>query len=395
VIDWKDVALVAAVAAVAGLTGAGLGQLALRALRGRSIRAALAIVVLTSIVVIAAAITAVGALMLVSGHALVVLIAAVAAGGLAGLAVAAALGRSVMRSSAALREAVGRLGGGEAPHATTSIGAAAELATLATDLDQAHRNLAEARERERALEASRRELVAWVSHDLRTPLAGLRAMAEALEDDVVADEPTVRAYHQQMRIEVKRLAAMIDDLFELSQISAGALQLTLSAVDLGALVTDAVAASEPLASRRRVHVVAETQAATTTVGDAYHLDRVIRNLLTNAIRHTPADGTVIVSTAADATGTLFAVDDQCGGIPEDDLPRLFDVGFRGSPARSPEDGYGAGLGLAIAHGIVAAHRGRVAVTNVPGGCRFEVRLPDGTQVAPDPLGPRLRATRPA
>jgi signal transduction histidine kinase len=377
------------------VTGALLGQLGLCALRGRSIRAALAVIVLTSVVVIAAAVTAVGALMLVSGHALVVLIAAVAAGGLAGLVVATTLGRSVVRSSAALQEALERLGGGEAPRAATPTDASAELAMLATDLDRAHQSLTAARERERALEASRRELVAWVSHDLRTPLAGLRAMTEALEDEVVADEPTVRTYHQRMRIEVERLAAMIDDLFEFSQINAGALQLTWSAVDLGALVTDAVAASVPLARRRRVNVVANTQGATTTVGDAYHLDRAMRNLLTNAIRHTPADGTVTVTAAADATGTLLAVGDQCGGIPEDDLPRLFDVGFRGSRARSPEVGYGAGLGLAIARGIVTAHSGNVAVTNVPGGCRFEIRLPDSTQAAPNSPGTGLRATRPS
>ncbi len=375
-IGWYDVLVVAAAAASAGAAGGALGRLALRALRHRSIQLALTIVVLTAVAVVAAAIIAVGALMLVSGHALAVLMAGVTASALAGLAVAAALGRSVVRSSTDLQEAVRRLGVGEAPEAQTLAGiTGAEWARLAADLDRAHRSLAEASLRERALEASRRELVSWVSHDLRTPLAGLRAMAEALEDQVVADGPTVLVYHRQMRIEVERLTVMIDDLFELSRINAGALRLTLATVDLGALVDEVVAAAAPLANRRRVHLIAEIDGSPSTIADSAQLNRVLRNLLANAIWHTPDDGTVTVSTSGDATGALLAVGDECGGIPESDLSRLFDVGFRGNRARSPEDGHGAGLGLAIATGIAAAHRGRVAVTNVSGGCRFEVRLP--------------------
>jgi signal transduction histidine kinase len=226
---------------------------------------------------------------------------------------------------------------------------------------------------------------------LRTPLAGLRAMAEALEDDVVADDDTMRVYHRRMRVEVERLAAMIDDLFELSRINAGALQLTMATVDLNALVTDAVDAGTPLAQRKGVRLVVDTQAAASTVGDAEQMERVLQNLLMNAIRHTPADGTVTVSTLADAAGPLLVVGDECGGIPEGDLPRLFDVGFRGSRARSPGEGPGAGLGLAIANGIVTAHHGQVAVSNVAGGCRFEVRLPaDGGAARPMAAPPHGR-----
>jgi signal transduction histidine kinase len=380
-IAWDDVALVVSVAAATAAVGVLVGRLVLRNLRQRPLRYALAVVALTSAMVTAVAVSTIGALMLVSGHALVVLIAAVVAGALAGLAVAMALGRALMRGSDALHDALGRLGGGQAPRAEGRDIDGAELAALAADLDEAHRKLVDAQSRERALEASRRELVAWVSHDLRTPLAGLRAMAEALEDGVVTDEATVLEYHRRMLAEVERLSGMIDDLFELSTINAGALRLTLASVDVSALVTDVVAASAPLADGKQIRVVVDTGVGTCAVADGRQLTRVLQNLLVNAIRYTPADGTVTVSTRAGDTGPVVVVGDECGGIPEDDLPRLFEVGFRGSRARSPGDGSGAGLGLAIASGIMHAHHGRVSVSNVPGGCRFEVQLPDASGVA--------------
>lgn len=375
-IAWDDVALVVTVAAATAAVGVVVGLLVLRNVRQRPLRYALAVVSLTSAIVTAVAVATIGALMLVSGHALVVLIAAVVAGALAGLVVAMALGRALMRGSDALRDALGRLAGGQAPGAGGRDIGGAELSALAADLDKAHRQLVDAQSRERALEASRRELVAWVSHDLRTPLAGLRAMAEALEDGVVTDDQTVLEYHRRMRAEVERLSGMIDDLFELSTINAGALRLHLAKVDVGALVTDVVAASAPLADGRQVRVVVDTGAGTCAVADGRQLTRVLQNLLVNAIRHTPADGTVTVSATAGDSGPVVVVGDECGGIPEADLPRLFEVGFRGSRARSPGDGSGAGLGLAIARGIMHAHRGQVSVSNVPGGCRFEVQLPD-------------------
>jgi signal transduction histidine kinase len=240
----------------------------------------------------------------------------------------------------------------------------------------------EVRERERRVEASRRELVAWVSHDLRTPLAGLRAMAEALEDGVVNDETTVRDYHHRIRVESDRMAELVDDLFELSRINAGALRLSQQAVALGDLVSDAVASASPVAAARGVQVVAADGTWPVVLGSAPELARVVANLLRNAIRHTPSDGTVEVSGGVSADGGQgwVAVRDRCGGIPDADLPRVFDVAFRGSAARTPGadpagGGAGGGLGLAIVRGLVEAHRGRVAVANVDGGCRFEVFLP--------------------
>jgi signal transduction histidine kinase len=229
------------------------------------------------------------------------------------------------------------------------------------------------RARERQVERSRRELVAWVSHDLRTPLAGLRAMAEALEDGVVDDPVTVVDYHRRIRVEVDGMTRLVDDLFELSRISAGTLRLSLDAVFLGDVVSDAVASAGPVAQARRVRLVASGGAWPTVRGSEPELSRVVANLLRNAIRHTPADGTVRVSGGRDAGAAWLAVSDTCGGIPAADLPRVFDIAFRGEAARTP--GGGGGLGLAIVKGLVTAHHGEVSVANVNGGCQFTVRIP--------------------
>lgn len=240
----------------------------------------------------------------------------------------------------------------------------------------------EARARERAAEASRRELVAWISHDLRTPLAGIRAMAEALADGVVASPSEVAGYASRIGGEARRLSGMVDDLFELSRITAGALQLTMSQVALGEVVSDVLAAQAPVAQRKRVHVLAEAGTAPIVLGSDPELARVVRNLVSNAIRHTPPDGTVAVQIGVDGANAVLAVDDGCGGIPDAELSRVFDVAFRGSAARTPsrstEEQVGGGLGLAIAKGLVEAHKGRIDAHNYGPGCRFEVRLPLAT-----------------
>ncbi|HEU5475740.1 MAG TPA: HAMP domain-containing sensor histidine kinase [Actinophytocola sp.] len=237
----------------------------------------------------------------------------------------------------------------------------------------------EARERERAAEASRRELVAWISHDLRTPLAGIQAMSEALADGVVCEPREITGYASRIGTEAKRLAGMVDDLFELSRITAGTLRLTMSAVPLQDVVADALGAQMPVAQRKRVTVRADADAWPVVIGSDPALTRVVRNLVSNAIRHTPPDGTVAVQVGVDGPEAILSVADACGGIPEDELGRVFEVAFRGAPARTPAVGrdepVGAGLGLAIAKGLVEAHRGTIGAHNHGPGCRFEVRLP--------------------
>jgi signal transduction histidine kinase len=247
---------------------------------------------------------------------------------------------------------------------------------LAAELDRSRRRVADLAAQERAAEASRRELVAWVSHDLRTPIAGIRAMLEALDDGVVDDPAEVRRYHRQLVGEADRLAQLVDDLFELSRIEAGTLQLSREPVPLAELVSDAVASAGPVARAKGVRLSGRVAGGPPEVpGSPPELTRVVRNLVDNAIRFTPPGGDIEVTVGGDAARAEVSVRDGCGGIPAGDLDRVFDLAYRGDAARSPGVDGGAGLGLAIARGFVEAHRGDIAVRNEPGGCRFIVRLP--------------------
>jgi signal transduction histidine kinase len=250
----------------------------------------------------------------------------------------------------------------------------AELARLRDELDQTRARLDASRRRERALDISRRELIAWVSHDLRTPLAGIRALAEALEDGVASDPETITRYYTALSVETERLSGLVDDLFELSRTQAGVLHLELQRVSLHDLVSDAIASATPIAEAKGVHLhgrIARTPPE--LMASTPEVLRALRNILENAIRHTPSDGTITVEAGADDASAYVSIADTGGGIPDDDLPHIFEVAFRGDPARTPGDG--AGLGLAIAQGLIEAHRGKVSVRNDNGGARFTVSLP--------------------
>jgi signal transduction histidine kinase len=235
----------------------------------------------------------------------------------------------------------------------------------------------EALERERAAEQSRRELVAWVSHDLRTPLAGLLAMAEALEDGVVHKDDDVRTYAMQMREESLRLSSMIDDLFEISRIHAGALSPEREELMLPDVIHHAVSAVAPSAQAAGVRMSVQIDGVPAVRGRDVELLRVVHNLVGNAVRHTEPGGTVTVSCDSTGVHARVRVDDGCGGIAPADMQRVFDVAFRGAVAReqSGPQRAGGGLGLAIARGLVEAHGGTIGVTNHGPGCRFEVLLP--------------------
>ncbi|MFJ6574090.1 sensor histidine kinase [Streptomyces sp. NPDC091292] len=352
-------------AAGAGLLGAG----ALLLLRHRSLTVSLTVVSAVAVTAMLAGTLAVAWAMFLSPHDLTVVTTVVAMAAVVSLATALLLGRWVVARSRALTLAARSFGDGGSFAAPTAP-ATAELAALASELEATSRKLAASRDRERALETSRRELVAWISHDLRTPLAGLRAMSEALEDGMAADPDR---YLRQIRTEVERLNGMVGDLFELSRIHAGALALTPSRMSVYDLVGDAIAGADALAREHGVRLVGDRIDAVPVDVDGKEMSRVLGNLLVNAIRRTPADGTVAVAARLDGEGVVVSVTDGCGGIPEEDLGRVFDTGWRGTSARTPPAG--AGLGLAIVRGIVEAHRGRASVRNVVGGCRFEVLLP--------------------
>ncbi|MFZ3493320.1 sensor histidine kinase [Streptomyces sp. 5.8] len=377
----KDILLIALFAFGGAVCAGALGALVLRLVRHRSVAVSLTVIAAVTVTAMLAGTLAVAQAMFLSRHDLGVVTLVVAMAAVVSLAVALLLGRWVVARSRELSLAARDFGDGGSFAAPPGL-ATAELASLSRELAATSEKLAVSRERERALETSRRELVAWISHDLRTPLAGLRAMSEALEDGM-AEDPA--RYHRQIRTEVDRLNSMVGDLFELSRIHAGALALSPSRMSVYDLVGDALSGVHPLARERGVRLDGGAVDRVPVEVDGKEMTRVLANLLINAIRHTPADGTVAIaaSVRADGGAVVVSVTDGCGGIPPEDLPRVFDTGWRGTPARTPPAGVasvpappaGAGLGLAIVRGIVEAHAGRAAVRNVPGGCRFEVTLP--------------------
>jgi signal transduction histidine kinase len=361
------------VAAIAVLAAAA-GIIVLRLMAARTVATSLTVVAAVTVAATLAGVVVISMEMFISRKDLDVVLAVVVIAGIAGFAVALLLGRRVSAASRLLLVAVGEVGtgGGYCPPQAVL---PAELAALSGALQTAHGMLAQARDRERALEASRRELVAWVSHDLRTPLAGLRAMAEALEDQVVTDRPTVSRYHAQIRAETDRLTLMIDDLFQLSRIHAGKLTLARQVAGVGELAGEALISAEPLARAKGVTLSGSAVPGVAVSADPAEFGRALLNLVVNAIRHTPPGGAVEIHAGQEAGMATVSVSDSCGGIPAEHLPRVFDVGFRGETARTPVTGEGAGLGLSIARGIIEAHRGQIAVRNVAGGCQFTIRLP--------------------
>lgn len=369
--DQIEIVLIAAAwTAAVGALGLVLSRLTAR----QSFRWLLTLVALVAVGGVVAGVIGTANAMFLSGHDREVVLLVCLVAGLVAVFFSLVVGASVVRGSRVLREGARRFG--ETGSYDVSPTGPTELRELSAELARTSERLHESREREQRLETSRRELVAWVSHDLRSPLAGLRAMTEALEDGM-AEDPA--RYHRQMRSEVDRMVRMVDDLFELSRIEAGVLQLSLQEVALGDLVSEAIAGASPVAEAAGVRLGGMVEDGVVVNADPAGLSRVVANLVMNAIRHTPADGVVSIQGRLVEDAIELSVSDGCGGIPEADLPRVFDLAWRGSAARTPQvgqvHGSGAGLGLAIVKGIVEAHHGAVQVMNEAPGCRFLVRLP--------------------
>ena len=363
---------------VAGAAVSGIiAGAALYGLRRRSVGVQAAVAALSGVLATAIGVAWAASEMFISRHDRDVLWVVLAGAGGVGVVLAVLLGRRVATASRRVGEMVRRLGDGSGGIGVGPAAAPGELATLASELEQTSARLAEAQAQAQALERSRRELVAWVSHDLRTPLAGVRAMVEALEDRVVDDPETVTRYYATMRREIDRLAGLVNDLFELSRIQSGALALDIESVALDELVGDAVAGAAIAASAKGIDLRGEVGEPSPVVElSTPEMVRVVRNLLDNAIRHTPPGGVVVITAGLDASGegAEVSVQDACGGIPERELDSVFEMAYRGDAARTPGDG-GGGLGLAVARGLVEAHHGEISVHNQGPGCRFTVRLP--------------------
>jgi signal transduction histidine kinase len=378
---WLQVVgLTAACAAVALVVGAALLRFAVR----RPVMIHLLVVSCAAVATVTSAVLATTAAMVLSDHDARVVLVVAAVSVAPAVGVGTLLGWSLRRASRRLADAAQHVGEPAYEPAGGSTGAplagnrpaipTEELRAVAGALDDAHHRLEQARAETAAAEQARRRLVAGMSHDLRTPLTGMRAMVESLEDGVVSDPETVARYHHQMATEIDRLSTMVDDLFELSRVE-GALTLDLARVAGDDLVEEAVASTEPVARAAGVRLTGAVEPGLPVEVDPDEFGRVLRNLLLNAVQRTPAGGEVTVTAEPAQGGVRFAVSDGCGGIPPDDLPRVFDTGFRGNAARTSAPGQGGGLGLAIVRGIVDAHHGSVSVANVDGGCRFDVVLP--------------------
>jgi signal transduction histidine kinase len=334
-----------------------------------TVRLQLAALALYAAAVPLAAVTAAGLVMMKMHEDLGVLYIAAACGATA-LVVAFLLGRSVAGRIERLVDTAGLLASGDLK-ARVATGGPAELARLGHSLNEMAASLEEVFD-------ARRELVAWASHDLRTPVAAIRAMLEAIEDGVAeADE-----YVPVLREQIVELGKVIDDLFELARIDAGVLSVELERLSVGDVVVSCVRALEADAHARHVSLQARVVPELPAVAGApEQVRRVLWNLLANALRHTPSDGSVVVFAEPVGNEVHIGVEDSGVGLTAEAERRMFERFWRGDPARSRQDA-NAGLGLAIARGLVEAQGGRIWAENrLGGGARVAFALPLAAEAA--------------
>lgn len=370
-----DIALIVATAAVCTALVTALALAGLRWNRRGSIASQLGIVVVGAVASIVASIVAVMVEMFISRHDFVVLSAVIA------VSTVVSLAASWLTTARAARRSVGTLTQSAQRIADGTVVAPApagwkEFDDLHAKLVETSDRLVAARAEVDKLDAARRQFFAWISHDLRTPLAGIRAMTEALDDNVAPDPDE---YVRTIRTKVDTVTAMVDDLFELSTLQSGTLRLERELVVLLDLVSDAVVDVQIAAAERGVRITQAGVEGHLLWADPRELTRAIGNLLANAVRHAPSGSDILVSAHTNADDHLvISVLDEGSGVDVADLGHLFDVGWRASTARTTDGSAGhGGLGLAIVRGIVEAHGGTVTANHVPEGFRLALSLPHG------------------
>ncbi len=321
--------------------------------------------------------------MFVSGHDALLAGLAAAYSGLLGLWAGRLLSQRVMDDIDTLRAGLAAVGSGER-ELDLRVGGMDELAQVAAEVEAMVARLAAAEARREDSEAARRSLIAAVSHDLRTPVTALRLLAEAVDDEI-GDPDTRREYVRRLGVHIRALGGLIDDLFELTQMEAGAVAWSMRAIDLDELVEDTVAAMQPAAAAGGIAVQAQIDPALVPAcANPERIQRVLFNLIQNAIRHTPADGSVTVRAACAGEGIEIEVADTGSGIAAADRDRIFEPFQQGTDRAARTDG-SAGLGLAISRAIVEAHGGRIWVVEDEAaegspGARVRFSLPAATPV---------------
>jgi signal transduction histidine kinase len=377
----RDLELLGWFLTVSGVLSLVLGALAIRWAQPKlgSVRQKLALAYGVGVLVALVNILTTSALMFLSAHDLSLLLLLLAFAAIISLTFAYAVAGVLTAELSSLSRVARKLAEGDLS-ARSGLHATDEIGRLAAAFDEMAEQLEQAFGRQQALEAGRRELVTAVSHDLRTPLATTRAMVEALADGVVTDPADVQRYLGLILQETQHLSRLIDDLFELSQIDSGALRLHPMRIHLNELVSETAAAYEAPATERGIHLevaknLDELQ-ATVVEADPEQLQRVLRNVLDNALRHTPSGGLVRVDGHLDTTVAEISVSDNGPGVPPEELERIFDRFYRAERSRHRDDGGGSGLGLAIARGLVQAHHGRIWAEISPlGGVSVCMSLP--------------------
>jgi signal transduction histidine kinase len=345
---------------------------AVRSLTG-SLSRQFALTVSLSVAPVLAGLIVVGLLMVISGHAVVLTCAIVVGAGVLALVGSQLFSRQLLRDLEAIRCGLEAVRSGDREVAITTA-ADDELRGLAAAATAMIEQLA-IEERARAQsDAARRDLVAAVSHDLRTPITSLQLLAEAIGDDII-DASQRQAYVDRMSTHVAALSALIDDLFELSRLEAGDIDWSLEQVALGELVGETVEAMRVHAEAKRVRVMTSLSGTLDPArANPEKLQRVLFNLIQNAIRHTPADGSVVIHAEPTATGIEIEVTDDGEGIDPAERERVFASFYRAGDRASRTDS-GAGLGLAVARAIVEAHGGRIWIADSEIGTRVRFSLP--------------------
>jgi signal transduction histidine kinase len=358
---------------LAAVSAAGLAvaHLAVRRRSYRPLRSRFGFVVGTAVGVILLTVLLTAELMFVSNHDALMVSAIVLGATVVALRAAQVASGGLVDEVQSIRDALRAVGTGEREQRVEAA-AAAELAQLADAANTMIGQLAEEEKRRDAADSARRKLVAAISHDLRTPMTALRLMVDAIEDGLV-DEQTLTRYLATMRTHVTALGSMIDDLFELSRLEAGDLEWSLDQVALSDLVDETVAAMQVEAEAKGVVVAAKLPPLPPLArADPEKLQRVLFNLIQNAIRHTPADGSVTVRAQPAGDWVEVEVADTGQGIAREDRERIFDPYVSGQAARPPG---AAGLGLAISRAIVEAHGGRIWLADSEIGTRVRFVIP--------------------